>query len=56
LFPADKNAMKIQKILHNKYPELLQSDIQEIIDPDVNNKGQISIVKIKPEIRQKFGG
>jgi hypothetical protein len=27
MFPADKNAKKIQKILHNKYPELLQSDI-----------------------------
>lgn len=44
-------------MLKSKYSELLQrEDILEIVDPDVGNKGQLSIVKIKPEVRGKFGG
>lgn len=52
----DESNQEIQNTLKQKLDEVEKSDIMEVIDADVKNKGNFSIIKIKPECREKYGG
>lgn len=56
LFEMDEANQEIKQTIQQKYFELEKSDIMEVLDADVKSKGNFSIVKIKPECRDKYGG
>lgn len=43
-------------MLKQKFQDLEQQDIMEVLDADVSDKGNFSLVSIKPESREKYGG
>ena len=56
MFAMDEKTSEIQKILKQRFT-LQREDIQEVIDDeDFENPCDISLVKIKPECRDKYGG
>lgn len=56
LFEMDEANQEIKQTVQQKYYELDKDDIKEVVDPDVQNKGNFAIIKIKPECREKYGG
>lgn len=56
LFSMDRTTQEIQRLLKQKIAQVEQSDILEVIDSDVSKKGNFSLLKIKPECREKYGG
>lgn len=56
LFAMDKTTQEIQKLLKQKIEEIQKGDIMEVVDADVSEKGNFSLIKIKPECREKYGG
>ncbi|CDW87292.1 UNKNOWN [Stylonychia lemnae] len=56
MFAMDQKTSEIQKILKQRFT-LQKEDIQEVVDDyDFENQCDISLVKIKPECREKYGG
>jgi hypothetical protein len=56
LFAMDKTTQEIQRFLKQKIEYVEKADILEVLDSDVSKKGNFSLIKIKPECREKYGG
>lgn len=57
LFSMDKSTSEIQRILRSKTKTVLDlSDIAEIVDADLGNKGNFSLIRVAVESREKYGG
>lgn len=56
LFEMDESNQEIHQTLKKKFSQVEKSDILEVVDADVKNKGNFSIIKIKPECRDKYDG
>mmetsp|Transcript_31776 Transcript_31776/g.31058 ORF Transcript_31776/g.31058 Transcript_31776/m.31058 type:complete len:115 (+) Transcript_31776:361-705(+) len=56
LFHMDMTTLEIQKLLKSRSKFICKEDISEVLVPDLGNKGNFSLVKVKEESRAKFGG